>query len=124
MRVGKWAALLVIAGCGTNAPTQEHRDPPARRALFVCYADIFEHRRCYARAAEDLGNWAPKDFTVSDKAWCVAAPARPDTSGRICYLSLDDCMKRARMDPLTDGPCMHQDAALAVLAVYDEGDPR
>lgn len=124
MRVGKWAALLVIAGCGTNAPTQEHRDPPARRPLFVCYADSFEHRRCYATAAEDLGRWEPKDFTVSDKAWCVAAPARPDTNGRMCYLSLDDCMKRARMDPLTDGPCMQQDAAVALLAVYGEADTR
>lgn len=67
MRVGKWAALPVIAGCGTNAPTQEHRDPPAR-------PDRFKHRRCYATPAEDVANWEPKDFTVSDKAWRVGRP--------------------------------------------------
>jgi len=122
MRLGKWSALLVIAGCGTNAPTQEHRDPPTRRAVFVCYADSFDYRRCYATAAEDLGTWEPKGVTVSDKAWCVAAPARPDTNGRMCYLSLDDCTKRARMDPLTERACMEQDAAVALLAVYGEGD--
>jgi hypothetical protein len=121
MRVGKWAALLVIAGCGTNAPTQEHRDPPTRRALFVCYAGSFDLRRCYATPTEEVAKWEPKGLTVSDQAWCVAAPARADTN--MCYLSLEDCMKRARLDPLTDGPCVQQEAAVA-LALYNEGDAR
>jgi hypothetical protein len=118
------AAILVIAGCGTNAPTQEHRDPPTRRrALFVCYADIFEHRRCYATPAEDLAKWDHlKDAKVADRAWCVATPARLDTNGRMCFISLDDCTKRARMDPLSDGLCAQQDAAVALIGVYGKGD--
>jgi hypothetical protein len=114
----------MITGCRTSAPTQEHQNQPAHRALFVCYADSFEYRRCYATAAEDLATWEPKDFTVSDKAWCVAAPARPDTNGRMCYVSLDHCMKRARMDPLTEGPCTEQDAVAAFLAIHSQDNGR
>lgn len=124
MRVGKWAAVLVLAGCGTKAPTQEHRDPPQRRAVFVCTSDFFESERCYASSVEDVPKWDLKDPKVAERAWCVATPARADSNGRLCYFTLDDCMKRAHMDPLSEGPCKQKDAAVALLEVYGEGHER
>ncbi len=124
MALWKAAGFLVIASCGTNAPTQERHDLPARRATFVCEKDFFESERCYASSAEDLAGWNLKDAKLADRAWCVASPARPDANGRLCYLTLPDCMRRANMDPLSEGPCMAQSAAAGLLAVYGGSDAR
>src|SRR5690348_9421507 len=97
MRVWNWVAPVVIAGCGTNAPAQEHKDPP-RRAVFVCASDFFGSDRCYASSVEDVPKWNLNDPKLAERAWCVATPARADSNGRLCYFTLDDCTKRARMD--------------------------
>jgi hypothetical protein len=123
MRVGRWAVFLVIAGCGTNASTPEHRDPPQRGAVFVCASDIFGSDRCYATKVEDVPKWDIKDPKLADRAWCIATPARADSNGRLCYVTLDDCTRRAHMDPLSEGPCKQEDAAVASLEVYGEGQP-
>jgi len=54
MALWKAAGLLMIAGCGTNAPTQERHDVPARRPTFVCSNDFFDSERCYASSADGL----------------------------------------------------------------------
>lgn len=121
MRVGTWAASLIIAGCGTNAPTQQHRDPPQRRAIFLCASDIFGSDRCYASSLEDVPRWNIKDPKLAEHAWCVATPARMG-SGRLCYFTVEDCTRRAHMDPLSEGPCEQKDAAVALLEVSGEGE--
>lgn len=124
MTLCKAAGLLVIAGCGTSAPTQQRRDPPARGATFVCEKDFFESDRCYVSSAEDLASWDLKHAKLAEQAWCVAAPARGEANGRLCYLTLYDCVKRAKMDPLSEGPCMERSAEAGYRDVYGESNAR
>ena len=106
--------VVVMVACGTSSPPQVERDRSSRSALFVCHGDFLETHRCFPSKAAELTTWDLKDRTLSERAWCFEAPARVDS--RFCFLSLDDCTRRARLDPFSDGPCREEDATTELAA--------
>jgi len=83
--------------------------------VFVCYVDDFldiQAHRWFPTKVADVAKWNPNP-TLSDRAWCFEAPARGGYY-QYCFMSLDECARRARLDPHSDGPCVQQDATIAL----------
>ena len=112
-RGGTFVTALVIVGCGTNSPAQVEHDPPRPPNLFACYGgDPLDTHRCIPIKADELARWNSKGRTLIDRAWCFDAPARMQHD-QFCFLSLDDCARRSRLDLFSDGPCVQKDARSA-----------
>ncbi len=82
--------------------------------------DTFGHHQCLAQVADDPPIAGFDGWTVAEKAWCVHAPGRNDSW--LCYRSADDCAARARLDPLTYGPCVLLEGRTALMVKYGDDD--
>ena len=117
-------ALILVGGCGTGATPEKTRDrsaltTTAAKPTFVCQADAFGNRRCYAPTGPGaLAQWDLKDSTLTERAWCFESPARGDFYDRSCFQSLADCRSRARLDLFSVGPCIDLDARTYLVSVY------
>jgi hypothetical protein len=85
--------------------------------LFANASDAKTHR-CNPFTADSLVKMNIGDSKRSERAWCFEAPIRGTAHNVSCFLSLEECTRRAKLDLFADGPCMQQDARSALVALY------
>lgn len=125
MSVARVVAVLVFIGCGTSTDGNKSARTTSRSAeteaaapdLFLCGAD----RRCHPFTAESVATMVD-DSSRSERAWCFEAPIRGAQNDVSCFVSLEECTRRAKLDLFADGPCMQHDARTVLAALYGARD--